>query len=295
MDFLTDEHNGKIESTQLQIVCHSIEKKVIQQNIQVVTPEHLGDLKNIIVNYYDEIISTIEPEGQRDKARRLIEEGLIFEKDEIRLSLFEGQIEETFGVTNDTLRKLVNSHLLRSEEREKGKYIYELSHDTLVEPVLQAKAWRLMHERAEKEQLVALERERLLEVERRKALAERKKRQAAARLAFASFLLSIVAIVAGVIAIKEKQDSEKAEMEANRLRDEAVKNELLQRQTAEEAQRNYVDLLKEKIQRIEGESKTLSDNAKSYLRAGFKDAARLEQKKLEEMSVEIEKLKKLVQ
>ncbi|MCB0639614.1 MAG: hypothetical protein KDC54_23480, partial [Lewinella sp.] len=157
VDFLTQSQAGtpdgkeevptiqKIEATQLQIICSSIEERVARQQIREVGVEDLGDLQAIIANYYEERINALDEEEQLP-AKRLIEEGLIFDEGEgkgIRLSLYEGQITQIYYVQAETLAKLVNSHLLRAEPSLAGGYTYELSHDTLVRPVLEAKAHRL--------------------------------------------------------------------------------------------------------------------------------------------------------
>jgi dipeptide/tripeptide permease len=51
------------------------------------------------------------------------------------LSLEEGEVERLTGVRRETLASLVDHRLLRSDQRAESFY-YELSHDSLVEPVL---------------------------------------------------------------------------------------------------------------------------------------------------------------
>src|SRR5690606_11661934 len=75
-------------------------------------------------------------------ARRLIEDGLILEEENRRLSLYEGQIRKTYGVPDRVLQQLENDHLLRREPSLQGGYSYELSHDTLVGPIAKLKKQR---------------------------------------------------------------------------------------------------------------------------------------------------------
>src|SRR4029079_1675261 len=71
---------------------------------------------------------------------RLCEEGLI-SADGRRLSLEEKEIERRYQVPRAALRLLVDRRLLRGEPRVGSTY-YELSHDTLVEPILTSRRKR---------------------------------------------------------------------------------------------------------------------------------------------------------
>ena len=81
--------------------------------------------------------------------KRLFEEGLIFEKDKIRVPLYKGQITDSYGVDEVLLNKLVNTHLIRSEQDTNGKEKFELSHDSLIDPILKAKEKRVAEEKAD--------------------------------------------------------------------------------------------------------------------------------------------------
>jgi hypothetical protein len=70
----------------------------------------------------------------RRKSRRLCEKYLISPEGR-RLSLEENEIRRQLNVPTQTLHRLIASRLLRSDNRSESTY-YELSHDTLVEPVL---------------------------------------------------------------------------------------------------------------------------------------------------------------
>jgi hypothetical protein len=159
----------------LQIVCNSIEMKVATQSLPIIGPADVGDLEAIIENYYIEKIGSIGNEAEQLAARRLVEDGLVYEEEERRLSLYEGLILKSYGVSSVTLRKLVDSHLLRAEPSLQGGYTYELSHDILVALVLKAKAKRKEGERAEAEREAAQKQAAELESLRHKAEAERLK------------------------------------------------------------------------------------------------------------------------
>ena len=173
--FLT--HNGeeKIETTQLQIVANSIEDKVIRTNNTGIEKADLGDLEEVIANYYAGKIAEIDDPDERLRARKLIEEGLVFEEEERRLSLYEGQIYRIYGLQTETLQRLVDVHLLRAEPSLQGGFSYELSHDTLVGPVLEAKAERVSEEKRMWEAQQKLEQEAAMKALQQKAEEERER------------------------------------------------------------------------------------------------------------------------
>ncbi|MBK8920014.1 MAG: hypothetical protein IPM81_00625 [Saprospirales bacterium] len=166
--FLTKGGSQKVEPFQLQILCNVLEKKV-QKPGQVLQRGDLGDVEKIIENYYEDQLALIKDPKEREAARTLIEKGLILEEGKIRLTLFEGQIARDYPIKPDTIVQLVNSHLLRREVSLKGGFMYELSHDAWVDPVLRAKA---RHEEAK---------QKAEEARRRKEEKEELERQQKAR------------------------------------------------------------------------------------------------------------------
>jgi len=144
--FLSKQNNQKIEAFQLQIVCQFIENLVIDKQITVIQPEHIGDIETVYKDFYDNLIIKL-PEKEQNNARIFIEEGLIFEEDERRLALYEGQIIKNYGISKNLLQNLVDTHLIRSEPNPSGGFIYELSHDTLVNPILKSKHNRVNESR----------------------------------------------------------------------------------------------------------------------------------------------------
>ncbi|HMG15597.1 MAG TPA: hypothetical protein VK590_09130, partial [Saprospiraceae bacterium] len=176
--FLTKKNTQGIESFQLQIICHHIEKVVIEdKRITVITLEHLGNIEDIYKNYYDNLLNDIESVEERIAARMLIEDGLIFEEEERRLSLYEGQILKDFSVNPILLQKLVDNHLLRAEPSMLGGYTYELCHDSLVIPVLDSKRKRIADElRINREKEISRIANEKLELENRKREKLSKKR-----------------------------------------------------------------------------------------------------------------------
>lgn len=187
---------GPVESFQLQILCQSIEQKVIDENDTYIDQRDVGDPEGVFRNYYDNQISRIEDPDEQLAARKLIEEGLVYEKEQRRLSIYEGQIRDDFGISDDLLRRLVDTHLLRAEPM-RGGYTYELSHDTLVAPVLKAKAKRVEADRKKAEDAEKAAREAEL-------AQERFKRRRAYWIAAAGILLAVISIGALVFALNER-------------------------------------------------------------------------------------------
>ena len=241
IDFLTQNKTERIESTQLQIICQSVESKVKSAG-QIIRESELGDLNLVIENYYYDQLKQLGDDEVQLPARRFIEEGLIFEEEERRLSIYEGQIFKAYQITPEMLKVLVDAHLLRAEPSMQGGYTYELSHDTLVKPILKAKNKRLEEEkreaerleaeqrreterlaaeqRREKERLAVIEREherQIKEAQKQKELDEAKelaaiessRRQRATLLSIASVIGFILAAIIGIWAYQQKNIAEK--------------------------------------------------------------------------------------
>lgn len=195
--FLSDDGMADIELTQLQIICRHLEESIIATQAFEIVDDDVQDLESIIENYYDERLSLIGDKVQHYAARRLIEEGLVFEEEERRLSIYEGQALKSFGLKPATLRTLVDAHLLRAEASLRGGYTYELSHDTLVRPILKAKAIRLTREAT-----AAKEEER--RVREMELATERKKRRRAYAIAIGMALLALIAVASTIWALRQK-------------------------------------------------------------------------------------------
>jgi len=133
---LSEGYTENIETTQLQIVCHRIEDIAAAKPGNGPRQIEVGDLpefKNIFLNFYFDSINRL-PEEDRDKAKRLIEDELI--RNHQRISLDE---EICKGYLKDEeLKTLVDTHLLRAERNTFGRISYEISHDTLIEPILES-------------------------------------------------------------------------------------------------------------------------------------------------------------
>jgi tetratricopeptide (TPR) repeat protein len=136
LSMVTDE----IEPFQLQLVCQHVENEVRQKSEHaatevIVQKEDLGGeegMLRVLEDFYDNQMKRLEAKLQKC-VRKLCEEGFISSTNR-RLSLEEEEITRRFKVAPALLAELVNSRLLRAEPRV-GSVYYELSHDTLIEPI----------------------------------------------------------------------------------------------------------------------------------------------------------------
>ena len=152
LSYLSDDDTEDIESFQLQVLCRYVEDIVVENKnnnteLKTISANQLGDIKNIFEAYYNRLIEGIDKDKVKN-VKRLFEEGLIFEKDKIRVPLYKGQILSSYGIDETLLEKLVNTHLIRSEQDTNGKEKFELSHDSLIDPILKAKEKRVAEEKA---------------------------------------------------------------------------------------------------------------------------------------------------
>lgn len=213
---------GEIESFQLQILCGEIERQV-KSKIQIqaqnsntqtpitnhespitnnqppitVTPDYLGGksgINKILNDYYESRITELGSESDQQAARKLIEEELIADGKRV------GVATEKVKIGEQLLDKLLLSRIIRVSNTHLGKS-YEISHDTLVEPILKS------YERRK------LEEERL-QRERERA-EERRKRRRALMIGLLGFLMLLGAVALAGYAISQRSEAiEKGEMAA---------------------------------------------------------------------------------
>jgi hypothetical protein len=206
MQFLTKEGKQKdnVESFQLQILCKVVESKVITYNLKEILSDHISPVKDIYQNYYDNLIKGLTlSEEQTLAVRIMIEEGLIEEATRRRLQLSAEQIALQYQVDKEILSLLINERLFRTEERDDYR-LYELSHDTLVDPIIASR-----NIRKEKEEEAQTQQERLKEI---KILREKQKKNRR-RIALVSIALFLSLLLAGFAFYSMKQ-AEKAKVEA---------------------------------------------------------------------------------
>lgn len=233
--FLNREGDDEIESFQLQVICRYIEDKVIGSNKKVITDTDLGEISIVFKNLYDDFIDTIENEEEKKKVRILVEEGLIFEEDKRRLSVYEGRIKTQFGISDKLLDKLVKSRIIRGDRHPLGGNSYELSHDSLVEPILESRKKREKEEEKEKAYLLMLK-DRKDEENRVQNERKKLKQRFTKRLGLATGIASILLLCLVLLmyfswrqskdfssALSIKSDSLKIVTDSLRIKSESLK------------------------------------------------------------------------
>lgn len=149
LDFLSEQQLGEgktivgqeIEPFQLQLICQYVEDLVAEKGIDFIGPTTLGGkdaLRAVLSNFYADTLGRIcnafpEQPDLREKLERLCEEGLMTPRGR-RLLREESTIQQEDGVDIDVLSKMVELRLVRKEPRIGDNY-YELTHDTLIEPI----------------------------------------------------------------------------------------------------------------------------------------------------------------
>lgn len=240
LDYLTNGGEKTVDTTQLQIICQHIETKIVRTEGQVVEADDVKDLSQISQNYYDNVIGDL-PIGEQATVRDMIEKSLIFEPDQLRLNLYDKQIHSLYpGISDETLAALVDSHLLRVEQRS-GDVIYELSHDALVAPILAAK--KIRDEEAERKRLIEeekalLEKRQAEEKAQRAAREEAERQERLRRQNRANFIFALVAGSLFLIALFAAIQAYRQSVDAKAARKEAEQQKIIAEQNAIEAQKN---------------------------------------------------------
>ncbi|MCU0470765.1 MAG: hypothetical protein MUF58_19435 [Arcicella sp.] len=206
---IANKQDGKIETAVLQIVCKYIEDTLVNtQQKHLIELEDLGDMSSIFQKYYEGILNSLSL-TDRDKTQELIEEKLITNNQ--RNSLSDAYIRKEFSVSNSLLDALEQSSLLRKERNVSGQLLYEISHDTLVEPIQEFAQTRLAEKEMEKQRLLEKqiedERQRVVELE-----SLNTKVKLRSRIAW------IIAILAFLLMVDSLQSKEQANQESEKTK-----------------------------------------------------------------------------
>jgi len=218
LNFLTKENTQGVETTQLQILCNRLENLGLTE----ITENDIPNFENIFLEFYEENILQFT-QNQQLVIRRFVENELI--KKGQRISLDSLSCQDF--VSEKVLTDLVNTHLLRAERNNTGGISYELSHDTLVNPILIAKHKRESEElRQEEEQKQAEE----LQQAKEKAEKDRLEKEKTAKqlrkvraLLMAALLALVLAVGASVYAFQQTKIAKESEQKAKKEQEKAEK------------------------------------------------------------------------
>ena len=161
LEFLRTDNDGeedeKIEVFEMQIICGKLEEIVtdyVAKNpvsdsggLVLLTEEMVlkspsiedkqAPFKEIIKNYYKETINSIQNPVEQLSARYLIEMRLIDPVTRNRISLDTALVSQT-GISIETQSQLIDKRIIRKEINTVSGKSLELSHDSLVIPILHA-------------------------------------------------------------------------------------------------------------------------------------------------------------
>ena len=140
---LNDQSGQYVEPVQLQVVCYSLWENLPMEGTQITEGDlqEVGDVDHSLGRYYEERVKAVAAE--KNVKERLIREW--FEKklitaDGIR-NLVLQESHHKSGELDDDIIQALQSDLVRAEKRA-GTTWYELTHDRLVEPILESnKNW----------------------------------------------------------------------------------------------------------------------------------------------------------
>ena len=256
--------DNEVESFQLQLVCRGIEERILkgkrskydafhltptaENGLKYLNSDFFGGQEGILAyieNFYREVLQKLDT--QSEEGQLLIENQLLTDSGRRRSVDKETLLDQ--GATAHILAHFEQERLLRKEPRMKTFY-YEISHDTLVEPILKVKKERLEREekeRLEKERVAA---EARAQEEARKRKQAEKQRRNARLLAIGAVIGLFVALLASYFAYVKMKEAEVAKQNA----EAAVKL----------ANERNIDFLKEKINNKQLEIKGLEKGIEIY-------------------------------
>ncbi len=130
-----------VEPFQLQLICQHVEQKVLTEGLTEITPQALGgrsEMERVLSDFYERSLDQIcarfrSDKGLRQRLERLCEYGFVTARGR-RLLREESTILHDDKVSPEVLQEMVQLRLLRKEPRVGDNY-YELTHDTLIEPI----------------------------------------------------------------------------------------------------------------------------------------------------------------
>lgn len=140
--------NQEIEAFQLQLICRHIEQKIIEDKTTAgyqITADFYGKnvgIAEIRSKFYQSVLALFD-DLKRQKIQVLVENKLLNSN---RRIIQEGQfLIDECRVTEEDLHTLTNERLLKVEPRA-GSFYYEISHDTLIAPIVKVQKARKIKE-----------------------------------------------------------------------------------------------------------------------------------------------------
>lgn len=152
LDFLSRHGTRPVETFLLQIVCQHIEDWVTlnydldSENIEV-SKSDIQNLSEVVREYYINVVKGTNIKTKEATAsahdqlltRYLIEHALIDKMHNNRISLDMALVKQN-GLYDELIDRLIDARIIRQEPNTVSGISYELSHDTLIDPVLNSEA-----------------------------------------------------------------------------------------------------------------------------------------------------------
>lgn len=252
LSFLTqNDRNKRIEAFELQLFCQHIEQTLTERiqyrgkHIEEFRREDLPeDLGSVIHDFYWNIIHGFDSEFQT-MIRVFIEDRLILDTPgkRRRMSLDQALALECLDNRQELLDDLKKTRLISEIRTSTGAYIYELSHDALIEPICEAakrrrqleaesqedsikeenlriaykeaERERYFHEqeRKKQEEIIRLQQERANETDKARKLAEENlayQKKAAKRKTRYLVVIILLGLIAVFLSVKNRQYAKEA-------------------------------------------------------------------------------------
>jgi hypothetical protein len=139
-----------VEPFHLQLVCQRVEAEARARQKDSDVPVEIGlndvggesGLNKTLRDFFLTVLQRIEPRRTRRRVRRLCQHYLISPEGR-RLSVERTEIRRVLKLQSATLASLVEARLLRSDQRADSWY-FELSHDSLIAPILASRKTQAM-------------------------------------------------------------------------------------------------------------------------------------------------------
>jgi len=136
----TDVLGPYVEPVQLQVVCNRLWDNLPEQEdnaIQWDEVEKFGDIDRALIDFYENALTqTMQKTGVRERDLRHWFGKQLITPLQTRGLVLRGE-NETNGLANEAVDLLDDSHLIHADIRAGARW-YEISHDRLVEPILQS-------------------------------------------------------------------------------------------------------------------------------------------------------------
>jgi len=276
---------GRIEAFLLQIVCASIEKRVTERGLTTVREPDLPDFDTVFDDYYQDRIGEL-PQAERAPARRVLEQELLLVDPQTgesrRLSRDAGELAQAFQVSPALLENLERTYLLRREMNSLGSFSYELSHDTLIGPVMKARKAQEAVEAAER-----LQREAAELAEREKALRRRQRRNYILSIGVMILIVIFAYLIFVLIIAADEVKEAQAKAEQQEQRTKSALIELDRERINVQKEKSRADTLSEESRRKQRAADIATAEAKVA-----EAQARYEQQKTKEARDNLQKEKR---